>query len=78
MKIENEISYLKRSANFNTVNHLERGIFENVYNCVLNFELEKEGPVVNAELPVPVIYDGSTFDNWFRVDLALNDPVLID
>ena len=38
MKIENEISYLKRSANFNTVNHLERGIFENVYNCVLNFE----------------------------------------
>lgn len=75
---ENEISYLIRSAIFKVVKNLGVGLFENVYKHILKYELEKLGLGVKMEVPLPVIYDDIKFDIGFRIDLLVNDKVIIE
>ncbi len=75
---ENEISYLIRSAIFKVVRKLGAGLFENVYKHILKHELEKLGLNVKMEVPLPVFYDDIKFDIGFRIDLLVNDKVIIE
>ena len=75
---ENEISYLIRGAIFKVVRKLGAGLFENVYQHILKYELEKLGLIVKMEVPLPVIYDDIKFDIGFRIDLLVNDKVIIE
>ncbi|MEI9958293.1 MAG: GxxExxY protein [Ferruginibacter sp.] len=75
---ENQISYLIRQAIFKVVKKLGAGLFENVYKHVLKYELEKLGLNVKMEYPLPVIYDDIKFDIGFRIDLLVNDKVIIE
>jgi len=75
---ENEITYLIRGAIFKVVRKLGAGLFENVYKQILKYELEKLGLNVKMEVPLPVIYDDIKFDIGFRIDLLVNDKVIIE
>ena len=75
---ENEISYLIRGAIFKIFRKLGAGLFENVYQHILKYELEKLGLNVKMEVPLPVIYDTKKFDIGFRIDLLVNDKVIIE
>ena len=75
---ENEISYLVRGAVFKVHKQLGAGLFENVYKHILKYELEKLGLFVKMEVPLPVIYDNMKFDIGFRLDLLVNDKVIIE
>jgi GxxExxY protein len=75
---ENEISYLIRGAIFKLVRKLGAGLYENVYKHILKYELEKLGLNVKIEVPLPVIYDAILFDIGFRIDLLVNDKVIIE
>ena len=75
---ENEISYLIRGAIFKVVKKLGAGLFENVYKYILKYELEKLGLNVKMEVPLPVFYDDIKFDISFRIDLLINDKVIIE
>ena len=75
---ENEISYLIRGAIFKVVKKLGAGLFENVYQHILKYELEKLGLNVKMEVPLPVFYDDIKFDIGFRIDLLVNDKVIIE
>ena len=75
---ENEISYLIRGAIFKVVKKLGAGLFENVYKHILKYELEKLGLNVKMEVPLPVFYDDIKFDIGFRIDLLINDKVIIE
>ena len=75
---ENEISYLVRGAIFKVVRKLGAGLFENVYKHILKYELEKLGLLIKMEVPLPVIYDDHKFDIGFRIDLLVNDKVIIE
>jgi GxxExxY protein len=75
---ENEISYLIRGAIFKVVKKLGAGLFENVYQLILKYELEKLGLNVKIEVPLPVFYDDIKFDIGFRIDLLVNDKVIIE
>ncbi len=75
---ENEISYMIRGAIFKVVKKLGAGLFENVYKHILKYELEKLGLSVKMEVPLPVIYDDIKFDIGFRIDLLVNDKVIIE
>jgi len=75
---ENEISYLIRGAIFKVVRKLGAGLFENVYQHILKYELEKVGLNIKMEVPLPVIYDTIKFDIGFRIDLLVNDKVIIE
>jgi GxxExxY protein len=75
---ENEISYRIRAAIFTVYNKLGAGLFESVYKHILKYELEKLGLIVKTEVPLPVFYDNLKFDIGFRMDLLINDKVIVE
>ena len=75
---ENELSYLIRGAIFKIYNRIGAGLFENVYKHILKYELEKLGLEVKTEVPLPVIYDDVKFDIGFRIDILVNNKVIVE
>jgi len=54
------------------------GLLESVYQKCLAYELEKLGLKVQCELPLPVHYDEIKIDAGFRVDMIVDDAVIIE
>lgn len=54
------------------------GLFENVYEAVLAGRLEARGLRVARQVPVPVEIDGKIFDPAFRLDLLVEDRLIIE
>lgn len=55
------------------------GLLESAYKACLQFELEKRGLKVAAEVPVPVVYAGQKLaDVGYRIDLLVEDHVVIE
>ncbi|MBB4805150.1 GxxExxY protein [Chryseobacterium defluvii] len=75
---ENEISYLARKCIFNVYNELGPGLLESVYQKILLYELEENGLDVQSELWLPVTYDNKKFDTNFRIDLLVEDKVILE
>ena len=75
---ENEISYKIRGAIFNVYNNLGPGLLESVYQSALEYELKKEGLKVKREVPLPVYYDNVKLEVGFRLDLLVEDKVIIE
>ena len=77
-KTENEISYLIRGAIFKVYSELGPGLLESVYEAVLLFELQKQGLDVKSQVPLPVYYEGNKLEIGFRLDLLVNEKVIIE
>jgi GxxExxY protein len=75
---ENEISFQIRGAIFKIYNALGPGLLESAYTAVLSYELAKRGLRVSREVPVPLIYDEVHMDVGYRMDLKVEDKVLIE
>jgi len=75
---ENDISYKIRGAIFNIFNNLGPGLLESVYVAALKFELQKEGLKVKLEVPLPVYYEGEKLEVGFRLDILVEDKVIIE
>ena len=75
---ENDISYKIRGAIFNIYNALGPGLLESVYVAALIFELKKEGLKVLKEVPMPVYYQNEKLELGFRLDLLIDDKVIIE
>jgi len=75
---ENEISYKIRGAIFNIYNNLGPGLLESVYVAALVYELEKEGLKVKKEVALPVYYENIVLEVGFRLDLLINNKVIIE
>jgi GxxExxY protein len=75
---ENEISYKIRGAIFNVYNNLGPGLLESVYVAALKYELLKDGLQVLQEVPVPVFYEGEKLEVGFRLDLLIEEKVIIE
>lgn len=75
---ENEISYQIRKAIFNVYNGLGPGLLESIYQKVLIYELEDLGLQVKYEVPFPIVYNDIVFDCIFRIDILVEDSVIIE
>ncbi len=75
---ENEISYLVRKAIFNVYNGLGPGLLESVYQKVLVYELEDLGLEVKSEIDIPIVYNDIVFDCNLRMDILVEDKVVIE
>jgi len=75
---ENDISYKIRGAIFDVYNGLGAGLLESVYVAALEWELTKQGLEVKREVPVPVHYKEVKMDLGFRLDLLIENKVIID
>jgi GxxExxY protein len=78
MLSENEISYSIRGAAFKVYNSLGPGLLESVYEYALAYELKNQGFCVNIQVPLPVIYDHIILPLRFRIDLQINNQVIIE
>lgn len=54
------------------------GLFEVVYETVLAASLERMGYRVGRQVPVAIEYDGLRFDAAFRVDLLVDDRLIVE
>ena len=54
------------------------GLLESLYEACLEHELKKRGLTVKRQLMVPVIYDGLKFDEGFRVDLLVEESIIVE
>lgn len=75
---ENEISYKIRGAIFKVYNELGPGLLESVYQEALVYQLRKDGLDVKPEEPVPVYYDGHKLKDDLRLDILVEDTVIIE
>jgi len=75
---ENEISYGIRGAAFKVYNELGPGLLESVYETALAYELEQSGFKVRRQAGIPMAYREIKFDVGFRLDLLINEKVIIE
>ena len=75
---ENEISYKIRGAIFNVFNTLGPGLLESAYEAALIYELRKMGLDVESQVALPLIYDEIKMDVGYRIDLLVEDLVIIE
>lgn len=75
---ENEISYKIRGCIFEVYNTLGAGLLESVYEAALAYELRHAGLRVERQRDVPVDYKNQHFDVGFRLDLLVEDKVIVE
>ena len=54
------------------------GLLESVYEKVLAASLTRNGLRVRAQVPVAIRYDGMTIDAAFRIDLLVEESLIIE
>ena len=74
----NQISYQIRGAVYEVYKTLGPGLLESVYEEALVFELEQRGLKVERQKPVPVVYKGNTLKTDLRLDLLVEDQVIVE
>jgi GxxExxY protein len=75
---ENDISYLIRGAALKVHQKLGPGLLESVYESALSYELRKKGLKVSNQIGLPMVYEEIRFDMGFRLDILVNDLVIIE
>jgi GxxExxY protein len=75
---ENEISYQIRGAIFTVYNALGPGLLESAYEIALAHILKKKGFDVKQQARLPFIFDGIELDGGYRIDLLINDSVIVE
>lgn len=75
---ENPISKEIVDAAFKIHTKLGPGLLETVYETILAYELRKRGFRVERQLPVPIVWDDIQFEEGYRLDLMVEDKVLVE
>ncbi|ORJ62056.1 GxxExxY protein [Geothermobacter hydrogeniphilus] len=65
-------------AAFKVHRRLGPGLLERVYEACLAYELESAGFRVERQVPVPIVYGELSFDEGFRLDLLIEDTIVIE
>jgi len=58
--------------------HLGPGLLESAYRECLRYELLQRGFVALQEVPLPLTYKGVKLDCGYRLDLLVNDAVIVE
>ncbi|MBN1908796.1 MAG: GxxExxY protein [Pirellulales bacterium] len=75
---ENEIATVVVDTAYRVHTGLGPGLLESVYEVVLAHELTKRGLAVARQVPIPIQYDGLSFDEAFRADLVVEDTLIVE
>ena len=54
------------------------GLLESVYEKCLKYELEQNGYRVFQQVPVPIEYDGIIIDSELRLDLLVENKIIVE
>ena len=54
------------------------GLLESAYEECLHYEIDKTGLNVVKQKPMPLIYEGNKMDLGYRIDLLVEDKIVIE
>ena len=74
----NEITYILRGCIFKIFNTLGPGLLESAYEAALLYEIKKSGLEVRSQVALPMIYESIKMDIGYRIDLLIENKVLIE
>ena len=75
---ENDISYIIRGAIFKVYNTIGPGLLESAYEAALAYEIKQEGLAVATQVGLPFIYETINMDMGYRIDLLVENKVIIE
>lgn len=78
MREIDDVSGIIVDAAYKVHTGLGPGLLESVYEAVLAQELERRGLAVERQKPISFEYDGITFEEGFRVDLFVENMVVVE
>ena len=73
-----EITYEIRGAIYDVYKELGPGLLESVYEEALCFELVQRGLKVERQVQVPIQYKGNVLKTELRLDLLVEDKVIVE
>jgi len=65
-------------ATFKVYRRFGPGILESIYELCLTYELRKRGLKVERQVAVPIEYDGMILESGLRLDLLVEDCVIVE
>ena len=74
----NEVSGTIVDAAMKVHSTLGPGLLESAYEACLCHELRKRGLKCQSQVALPVIYDGQIVDLGYRIDLLVEDVVIVE
>lgn len=74
----NEISGAIVDAAVGIHSELGPGLLESIYEVLLAHELRGRGFQVERQVPIPINYKGIQFDEGYRLDLLVNNLVVVE
>jgi GxxExxY protein len=74
----NNLTYKIRGAIFSVFNELGPGLLESVYEAALLKELSDVNLKTVSQVPLPVIYKGVKLEIGFRLDILVEDKIIIE
>ena len=75
---ENELSKIVLDAAFRIHTKLGPGLLESAYEAIMAYELNQRGLAVQRQVPIPICYEGLTFEEGFRADLLVEDKLIVE
>ena len=75
---ENEIGTIVVDYAVQLHKDLGPGLYESVYETLLSHLLRGRGLDVERQAPIPIVYDGISFEEGFRADIVVNDKVILE
>ncbi len=73
-----EITYEVRGAIYDVYKALGPGLLESVYEEALAFELAQRNLQVKRQLQVPIQYKGNLLNTELRLDLLVEDEIIVE
>ena len=78
MLLYEDLTFQIRKAIFNVYNYWGPGLLETIYEKSLMIELETMGLEVECQKHIPVVYRGKEIECDYRLDLLVEDKVIIE
>ncbi len=73
-----EIGKIVVNSAYKVHKELGPGLLERVYEVCLTHEITKSGLTVKRQIDLPIIYDGIIFDECLRLDLLVEDSIIVE
>jgi GxxExxY protein len=74
----NDLTYQIRGAIYKVHSTLGPGLFESVYEAALIYELKQLNLAVESQVGIPVMYNGVELELGFRLDILIENTVIIE
>ncbi len=75
---ESQLTYIIRGAIFKVYYTLGPGLLESIYVNALCHEFSKQKISFKKEMLLPVVYDGEELGNGYRLDLLIENQIIIE